>query len=192
MRLTCEGWPGSKRIRRDARIIEEYEKYVMPTYGRQPVVFVRGEGCYLYDEDGQGLSRFRLRASPSTISGTAIPAVVKAVQRPGGELIHTCNLYYTEPGGELARADLGAQPRRQGLLFQLAGPRPTSAPSSWRANTATTSGGADKHRIITLENGFHGRTMATLTATAQPEKQAPFKPLLPGFMLCAGERHQCA
>ncbi|MDO8737115.1 MAG: acetylornithine transaminase [Thermoleophilia bacterium] len=169
-------------------IIEQYEKYVMPTYGRQQVAFVRGNGCYLYDEEGNAYLDFVSGLSINNL-GHCHPAVVKAAQAQLAELIHTCNLYYTRPGGELAQRiselSLGGK-----VFFSNSGAEANECAiklaRKYGRDFAAAAGngvtGDDKHRIITLENGFHGRTMGTLSATAQPAKQEPFKPLLPGFM----------
>ena len=160
-------------------IFAEYDKYVMPTYGRQPVAFVRGEGCYLYDRQGERYLDFVSGLSINNL-GHCHPAVVTAVQRQVAQLIHTCNLYYTEPGAELARliseTSIGGK-----VFFANSGAEANECAIKLARKLGHETGGAGKHRIITLEGGFHGRTMATLTATAQPAKQAPFKPLLPGF-----------
>jgi len=177
-------------------IIKQYEKYVMPTYGRQPVAFVRGNGCYLYDADGEAYLDFASGLSINNL-GHCHPAVVKAAQAQLAELINTCNLYYTKPGGELAQriselslggkvffSNSGAEAnecaiklaRKYGHDFMGGAGGETGS----GCGTATASN--EKHRIITLEESFHGRTMATLSATGQPSKQAPFKPLLPGFI----------
>lgn len=159
--------------------IDKYSQYVMPTYARQQVVFVKGEGCYLYDEDGKSYLDFAAGLSINNL-GHCHPAVVKAVKQQVGELIHTCNLYYTKPGGELAeiisKSSLGGK-----VFFSNSGAESNECAIKLARKHGTETGGPDKFRIITLEKGFHGRTMATLTATAQPEKQAPFRPLLPGF-----------
>lgn len=160
-------------------VIEQYDKYVMPTYGRQPVVFVKGEGCYLFDEAGEAYLDFVAGLSINNL-GHCHPAVVAAVQQQVGELIHTCNLYYTLPGAELARLiselSLGGK-----VFFSNSGAEANECAIKLARKHGRDTGGQAKHRIISLENSFHGRTMATLTATAQPEKQEPFKPLLPGF-----------
>lgn len=160
-------------------IIEQYNQYIMPTYTRQQVVFVRGNGCYLYDEEGEGYLDFASGLSINNL-GHCHPAVVRAVQAQVAELIHTCNLYYTKPGAELARLisenSLGGK-----LFFSNSGAESNECAIKLARKYGRDQSGENKHRIITLENGFHGRTMATLSATAQPAKQEPFKPLLPGF-----------
>jgi predicted acetylornithine/succinylornithine family transaminase len=162
-----------------SKIIDAYSEYVMPTYSRQPAVFVRGEGCYLYDEGGNAFLDFTSGLSINNL-GHCHPAVVEAVRAQVGQLIHTCNLYYTPPGAELARLisenSLGGK-----VFFSNSGAEANECAIKLARKYGHESGGADKYKIVTLENGFHGRTMATLTATAQPEKQAPFVPLLPGF-----------
>lgn len=175
-------------------IIEQYEKYVMPTYGRQQVAFVRGNGCYLYDEEGNAYLDFASGLSINNL-GHCHPAVVKAAQAQLAELIHTCNLYYTKPGGELARriselslggkvffSNSGAEANECAIKLARKYGRDLVGGDGSDSGCGAGTAASEKHRIITLENGFHGRTMATLSATAQPAKQAPFKPLLPGFM----------
>ncbi|MHB1361000.1 MAG: acetylornithine transaminase [Thermoleophilia bacterium] len=160
-------------------IIAQYEKYVMPTYARQPVAFVRGSGCYLYDREGNRYLDFVAGLSINNL-GHCHPAVVAAAQKQAAELINTCNLYYTQPGGELAQLiselSLGGK-----VFFSNSGAEANECAIKLARKHGRDTDGDNKYRIITLENGFHGRTMATLTATAQPAKQEPFKPLLPGF-----------
>ncbi len=151
----------------------------MPTYARQPVAFVRGKGCYLYDGEGNAYLDFVSGLSVNNL-GHCHPAVVKAIREQAGELLHTCNLYFTEPGAELARLisenSLGGK-----VFFANSGAEANECAIKLARKCGRDLAGGGKHRIITLTGGFHGRTMATLTATAQPEKQAPFRPLLPGF-----------
>lgn len=160
-------------------VIEQYDKYIMPTYARQPAVFVKGEGCYLYDEQGRAYLDFAAGLSINNL-GHCHPAVVAAVQKQVAELIHTCNLYYTKPGAGLARLisenSLGGK-----VFFSNSGAEANECAIKLARKHGLDTSGPEKHRIITLEKGFHGRTMATLTATAQPQKQEPFRPLLPGF-----------
>jgi len=160
-------------------IYQQYEHYIMPTYARQPVAFVRGRGCYLYDKEGKAYLDFTAGLSINNL-GHCHPAVVKAIQKQASELIHTCNLYYTEPGAQLAKLisenSLGGK-----VFFANSGAEANECAIKLARKYGHDLAGEGKYRIITLENGFHGRTMATLTATAQPAKQKPFKPLLPGF-----------
>lgn len=155
------------------------EMYVMHTYGRLPVVFVRGEGCYVYDENG--------KCYLDLVAGIAVnglghcpPVVVEAIRKQAGELIHTSNLYYT-PG----------QPKLAKLLVELSGMNKAFfCNSGAEANEAAiklvrkaciSAGKPEKIEIITAEKSFHGRTMGAITATGQPKYQKSFAPLVPGF-----------
>lgn len=160
-------------------IIDLYDDYVMPTYARQRVAFTGGEGCHLYDGDGNSYLDFVTGLSVN-ILGHCHPAVVRAVREQVGQLSHVSNLYFTEPGGELARL-ISDNSLRGKVFFSNSGAEANECAIKLARKHGRDSGGEGKHRIIVLENGFHGRTMATLTATAQPAKQEPFKPLLPGF-----------
>jgi predicted acetylornithine/succinylornithine family transaminase len=164
-------------------IREQYDSYIMPTYARQPVTFVRGEGCYLYDGDGNAYLDFVTGLSVNNL-GHCHPAVVEAVRRQAGELSHVSNLYYTAPGGELAEL-VTANSIGGKVFFSNSGAEANECAIKLARKHGRDTGGDGKTEIITLEGGFHGRTMATLTATAQPQKQEPFRPLLPGFTYVA-------
>jgi acetylornithine/N-succinyldiaminopimelate aminotransferase len=162
-----------------SEITEKTDRYMMPTYARQPVEFVRGEGCYLFDVDGVAYLDFLSGLSINNL-GHCHPAVVAAVKEQAGTLINTCNLYYTGPQAELARLittnSIGGK-----VFFSNSGAEANECAIKLARKHGHEQGGESKTRIITLENGFHGRTMASLSATAQPAKQEPFKPLLPDF-----------
>ncbi|MHB0915188.1 MAG: aspartate aminotransferase family protein [Thermoleophilia bacterium] len=151
----------------------------MQTYARQPVEFVRGEGCYLYDPEGAAYLDFLSGLSINNL-GHCHPAVVAAVRDQVGTLINTCNLYYTGPQAELARLIAGHSIGGK-VFFSNSGAEANECAIKLARKLGREQGGEEKTRIVTLENGFHGRTMASLSATAQPAKQEPFKPLLPGF-----------
>ncbi len=163
------------------------EAYVMQTYARKPVLFVRGEGMRLYDDDGREYLDF-VSGIGAVNLGHAHPAVAAAVSAQATRLVHVSNLFYTEHRGELAE-------KVAGLLAADGG----SDPSDWRlffANSGTeASEGAIKlarrwanahkpgaHIVVTAERSFHGRTLAALAATGQPSKQEAFAPLPEGFV----------
>ena len=160
-------------------IKQQYDSYIMPTYARQPVVFVRGEGCYLYDEEGNAYLDFITGLSVNNL-GHCHPAVVWAIREQAAVLSHVSNLYYTVPAARLAQLisehSLGGK-----VFFANSGAEANECAIKLARKRGRDLGGEGKIRIIVLNGGFHGRTMATLTATAQPEKQEPFRPLLPGF-----------
>jgi acetylornithine/N-succinyldiaminopimelate aminotransferase len=150
-------------------------EYLMPTYGRSPVEFVRGEGTRLWDSDGNEYLDFLAGISVTQI-GHCHPAVVDAVTRQAQTLMHVGNLFYTEPQLRLAER-----------LSKLAiGGKVFFCNSGAEANECAIKL-ARRHRpggeIVVLEHAFHGRTLGALSGTPQREKQEPFEPLVPGFVV---------
>jgi acetylornithine/N-succinyldiaminopimelate aminotransferase len=149
------------------------DRAVMPTYARNPVEFVRGEGTRLWDDEGNEYLDF-LTGISVAILGHCHPRVVEAVREQAGRLMHVGNLYYTEPGMRLAarlsEASLG------GKVF-LCNSGTEAIECAIKLARRRRPGGD----FVVLEGGFHGRTMGALSATPQEEKQAPFAPLVPGF-----------
>ncbi|HEX6457695.1 MAG TPA: aspartate aminotransferase family protein [Thermoleophilaceae bacterium] len=147
--------------------------WVMPTYARQPVEFVRGEGCRLWDADGNEYLDFLAGISVVQI-GHCHPALVEAIRDQAGRLMHVSNLYYTEPAMRLA----------QRLAESSLGGKVFFCNSGAEANECAIKL-ARRHRrggeIVVLTDGFHGRTYGALSATPQETKQEPFAPLVPGF-----------
>jgi acetylornithine/N-succinyldiaminopimelate aminotransferase len=148
-------------------------RYVMGTYARAPVEFVRGSGTVLWDSEGNEYLDFLAGISVVQI-GHSHPRWVEAVQAQAERLAHVGNLYYTEPAmrlaERLARSSLGGK-----VFFCNSGAEAIECALKL----------ARKHRrggdVVVLENGFHGRTYGALSATPQESKQAPFAPLVPGF-----------
>jgi predicted acetylornithine/succinylornithine family transaminase len=147
---------------------------VMATYARQPVAFVRGEGAWLYDADGERYLDFLCGISVTSV-GHCHPAVVAAVREQAGRLTHVSNLFYTEPGmrlaARLAESSLG------GKVFLCNSGAEASEAAIKLARRARRGGD-----IVVMHGGFHGRTYGALSATPQESKQAPFAPLVPGFV----------
>jgi acetylornithine/N-succinyldiaminopimelate aminotransferase len=149
--------------------------YLMPTYGRNPVEFVRGEGTKLWDSDGNEYLDFLAGISVAQI-GHCHPAVVEAVTRQVQTLMHVGNLFYTEPQMRLAerisKLSIGGK-----VFFSNSGAEASECAIKL----------ARRHRpggeIVVLEHAFHGRTLGALSATPQREKQEPFEPLVPGFVV---------
>ena len=146
---------------------------VMGTYVRNPVEFVRGEGCRLWDAEGVEYLDFLAGISVVQI-GHCHPALVAAVTEQAERLMHVGNLYYTEPAMRLASrlAELSIG----GKVFMC---------NSGAEAVECALKLARRHKpggdFVVLEGGFHGRTMGALSATPQESKQAPFAPLVPGF-----------
>jgi len=147
--------------------------WVMGTYVRQPVEFVRGEGCRLWDAEGNEYLDFLAGISVVQI-GHCHPALVEAIREQAGRLMHVTNLFYTEPAMRLAKR----------LAESSLGGKVFFCNSGAEANECAIKL-ARRHRsageIVVLTDGFHGRTYGALSATPQETKQAPFAPLVPGF-----------
>jgi len=153
---------------------------VMQTYGRSPVAFVAGEGSWLIDEAGGRYLDF-LTGLAVTSLGHANPAVAAAVNHQMSRLVHVSNLFYTEPMVELAEA-LTARSGLDRVFFANCGATANEAAIKLARRYGQAHFGPDRHRIVSLDDSFHGRTLATLAATGQPAKQATFQPLPPGFV----------
>jgi len=156
--------------------IELFNKYVIANYGRLPRVMVKGEGCYLWDADGNKILDMFPGWAVSGI-GHCPPKVVEAIRKQVGELIHIDNTFYSEPQGRLA----------QMLSERAFGGKCFFCNSGAEANEAALKLARlytpkEKYKFITCEGSFHGRTFATVTATAQPKYHEGFLPLLPGFV----------
>ncbi|MGB2863747.1 MAG: aspartate aminotransferase family protein [Sedimentisphaerales bacterium] len=155
--------------------IELFDKYVIANYGRLPRVITKGEGCYLYDADGNKILDMFPGWAVSGL-GHCHPKVVEALRKQAGELLHIDNTFYSEPQGMLAK-----------LLSERAfGGKSFFCNSGAEANEAALKlarlhTAQEKYKFITAEGSFHGRTFATVTATAQPKYHEGFLPLLPGF-----------
>jgi acetylornithine/N-succinyldiaminopimelate aminotransferase len=149
--------------------------YLLPTYSRFPVELVRGEGCRLWDDDGNEYLDFLAGISVCN-TGHCHPAVVAAVREQAGRLMHATNLYYTAPAMRLAerlsRSSLGGR-----VFFSNSGAEANEA--ALKLVRKRRPGG----EVVVLTGAFHGRTYGALSATPQEAKQAPFAPLVPGFVV---------
>jgi acetylornithine/N-succinyldiaminopimelate aminotransferase len=152
-----------------------FDKYVIANYGRLPRVMVKGEGSYLYDADGNKILDMFPGWAVSGI-GHCHPKVVEAVRKQVGELIHIDNTFYSEPQGKLAQ--LLSERAFGGKCFFCNSGAEANEAALKLARLYTAKG---KYKFITAEGSFHGRTFATVTATAQPKYHEGFLPLLPGF-----------
>ncbi|MFO7542348.1 MAG: acetylornithine transaminase [Thiobacillus sp.] len=152
--------------------------HLMNTYARQPVAFVRGEGAYLWDETGK---RYLDAVAGVAVNGLghAHPKLVKAISEQAATLIHTSNLYRVPRQEELADR-LCALSGMDKAFFCNSGCEANEAAIKL-ARLYGHSKGIDVPTIIVMEKAFHGRTMATLTATGSRKIQAGFEPLLSGF-----------
>jgi len=162
-----------------AELRELERAYAIPTYMRNPVQFVRGEGATLWDEHGNEYLDFLAGISVLNV-GHCHPRVVAAIQEQATRLMHVSNLYYTEPVMLLSKA-LSDSSLRGKVFFANSGAEANEAAIKL-ARRAKPGG-----EIVVLRDAFHGRTFGALSATPQEAKQAPFAPLVPGFVPVAKE-----
>ncbi len=154
-------------------------KYIINTYGDRQLAFVRGEGPYVWDADGVKYLDF-LGGIAVNALGHCHPSVVEAIREQAGKLIHVSNLYYIEPQAKLAKLLIENCDLDQ-CFFCNSGAEANEAAIKLARKSIKDQGREHAYEIITMENSFHGRTMATITATAQPKYHKGFEPMLPGF-----------
>jgi acetylornithine/N-succinyldiaminopimelate aminotransferase len=150
-------------------------EHAIPTYVRNPVQFVRGDGARLWDEEGNEYLDFLAGISVLNV-GHCHPRVVEAVREQAGRLTHATNLYYTEPAMRLSAAL--AERSLGGKVFLCNSGTEANEAALKLARKARPGG-----KIVVVEGAFHGRTYGALSATPQESKQAPFAPLVPGFVV---------
>lgn len=159
---------------------------IIGTYRRIPIEFVAGEGSWLIDSAGQRYLDCLSGISVTSI-GHAHPRVTQAVAQQASELVHVSNLFYTRPQVELAErlCELSGLDR---VFFANDGATANEAAIKLARRWATAHKSPDAVEVVSLLGSFHGRTLATLAATGQPEKQQTFRPLPPGFrQVAAGD-----
>ena len=153
---------------------------VMQTYGRLPVAFVRGEGTYLWDSEGKRYLDF-LSGLAVTSLGHAHPEVADAIGDQARTLLHVSNLYYNDVQPRVAErlnALLGGGGR---VFFANSGAEANECAIKLARRYGQANGGRDRYHVISAYGSFHGRTLTTLAATGQPQKQETFQPLPSGF-----------
>ena len=150
---------------------------LMPTYGPPSVMFVRGEGCWLWDRDGTRYLDFLSGIAVCSL-GHAHPRVAKAIAEQANTLCHVSNLYATEPQMHVARTIdrlIGGPPGQ--VFFANSG----AESNECAIKLARKWGGPGRYTVVSAGRSFHGRTLATLHATGQAEKHEVFQPLPEGF-----------
>ena len=152
---------------------------IMPTYGRLDVEFIKGEGCWLIDKDGRRYLD-ALSGLGVVALGHAHPAIADAITAQGGALLHTSNLYRI-PNQERLADRLAALSGMENMFFSNTGAEACECAIKIARLYGHQKGIAEP-AIIVADNAFHGRTMATLTATGNRKVQAGFEPLVSGFV----------
>lgn len=157
----------------------EFDAAVMGTYGRFPIALERGEGCLVWDTEGREYLDFVAGIATCTL-GHAHPALVETVSRQIKTLHHVSNLYYIPEQGNLAKwlVDNSCADR---AFFCNSGAEANEGAIKLARKYAHTVLNIEEPVILTAQASFHGRTLATITATGQPKYQKNFDPLVPGF-----------
>ncbi len=158
---------------------DDAAKYLMQTYSRQPISIVRGRGAKVYDLEGREYLDF-VGGIAVNVLGHGHPDLVQAIQRQAAQLIHTSNLYYTDPQVKLARL-LVDHSFADRVFFCNSGAEANEAAIKLARRYGHERHGAQRFEVITMKNSFHGRTLGMLTATGQDKVQKGFEPLMPGF-----------
>lgn len=160
-------------------IQNQADKYIFQTYGRFPITLVKGEGCRVWDETGKEYIDF--------VGGIAVCAlghsssiVTKVLTEQSKELVHVSNLYYTVPQVRLAKL-LVENSFADRVFFCNSGAEANEAAIKIARRYSCEKFGAGRSTIISMKNSFHGRTMATLSATGQDKIKKGYDPLLVGF-----------
>ncbi len=162
---------------------QDAERYLMATYARQPISIVRGRGSRVYDMEGREYIDF-VAGIAVNVLGHAHPDLTLAIQKQAQHLLHASNLYYTEPQVKLAQA-LVDHSFADKVFFCNSGAEANEAAIKLARRYSFEKYGPGRHDIVTMRNSFHGRTLATLTATGQEKVQKGFDPLVPGFSYVA-------
>lgn len=165
------------------KIIEDSERYLMHTYNRFPVVLRKGRGIRVWSADGKEYLDF-VGGVAVNVLGHCHPKVVVAIQKQAQRLIHVSNFYHIEPQIKLARL-LVTHSFADKVFFCNSGAEANEAAIKLARKHAKEHDGRHQNEyrfeIITAINSFHGRTLATVTATGQEKFHKGFEPLMPGF-----------
>ncbi|PIE62816.1 MAG: aspartate aminotransferase family protein [Desulfobacter postgatei] len=159
--------------------IELTQDHVFQTYARQGRPFVRGQGTKLYDDQGNEYTDF-LAGIAVCGMGHCHPDITAAISAQAGTLVHVSNLFYTNPQAELARA-LTEKSFADRVFFANSGAEANEAAIKLARRFFQAKGESFRFKIVTMAQSFHGRTMATLSATGQDKIKKGFYPLLDGF-----------
>ncbi len=160
-------------------VLEWSDRYLMPTYRRQPVAFARGRGARLWDLDGREYLDFVAGIAVTSL-GHAHPAWVRAVTEQVARYVHVSNLYHIPEQARAAKLLV----ERSGLgraFFCNSGAEANEAAIKLARKWAKRHRGPQAYEIVVAHNSFHGRTLATVAATGNPRYQQGFEPLPQGF-----------
>jgi acetylornithine/N-succinyldiaminopimelate aminotransferase len=164
----------------NAEIVELSHRNLVDTYGCLPLAFVRGNGAYLYDADGNRYLDFFCGLAVTSL-GHGHPRVVRAIKEQADKLTHVSNVFHTEPTARLA--EKLANHFGDGKVFLANSGAEANEAAIKLARRWGSNAGGGRFEILATLGSFHGRTLATLSATGQEKYHQGFQPLVPGFRL---------
>ena len=170
------------RTARTAALVAAGQRRYVPNYAPAEVILDRGEGARVWDTDGNEYVDLGAGISVTSL-GHGDPELAQALIDQAGRLWHTSNLYFAEPAVRLAE-ELCEASFADRVFFCNSGAEANEAAIKLARKHASLRHGPEKREIVTFHGGFHGRTLATVTATAQPKHQEGFGPLPGGFRYC--------
>jgi acetylornithine/N-succinyldiaminopimelate aminotransferase len=159
---------------------ELFDRHVIPTYGRFELQLARGRGCEVWDEAGKRYLDFGAGIAVTSV-GHCHPRVVRAMQEQIGQLVHTSNLYYTRPQGELAARLTRLIGGSGKVFFCNSGAEANEALYKLARKFGNEGIGGPRIGIVTMLGSFHGRTLAGISATGQEKVKKGFEPAVAGF-----------
>jgi len=164
----------------DTKTLMEWSgKYHTPNYGRTPICLVRGDGLRVWDSDGREYLDFTSGLAVTSL-GHCHPRVTGAIQEAAATLLHVSNIFFTAPQAHLAKL-LCEHSFADRVFFGNSGAEANEAAIKLARKYAKERLASDRYEIIATRNSFHGRTLATVSATGQEKYQHGFEPLVPGF-----------
>src|SRR5499433_2891407 len=161
------------------QLIDWSAKYHTPNYGRTPLVLVRGEGSRVWDSDGKEYLDFTSGIAVTSL-GHCHPVVTGAIREAAATLLHVSNIFHAAPQIHLAKL-LVEHSFADRVFFCNSGAEANEAALKLARKYGKERLASDRYEVIATNNAFHGRTLATVTATGQPKYQHGFEPLMPGF-----------
>jgi acetylornithine aminotransferase len=164
-------------------IAQSADEHIFNTYARYPLVLVKGQGCTVWDDQGRAYTDFLAGIAVCNL-GHAHPRLVAALTAQANTLWHVSNLYYTAPQTELA-AWLTSHCFADRVFFCNSGAEANEAAIKLARKYFRDQGRPERYRVVSMKQSFHGRTMATLSATGQEKVRKGYDPILEGFDFAA-------
>ncbi len=160
-------------------IKQQADRVIAQTYARYPLALVKGKGCTVYDDQGKAYTDFIAGIAVCNL-GHAHPKLSAALASQAEKLWHVSNLFYTQPQAQLA-AWLTDRSFAHRVFFANSGAEANEAAIKLARKYFQDKGQPQRHRVVSMKQSFHGRTMATLSATGQEKVRKGFDPILEGF-----------